>query len=67
MKEQLIRTVDYTNVLYADIAIGATFVLLGIILFRNTTYRYNLLILGSLYLFFALLWHASPIDWTAIL
>lgn len=59
MKEQLIRTVDYTNVLYADIFIGVLTILLGIIFFQNETFRYPLLVLGSLYCFFALLWHAG--------
>ncbi len=59
MKEQLIRTVDYTNVFYADMVIGVSTILLGIIFFRNRTLRYPLLVLGTLYLFFALLWHQS--------
>lgn len=57
MKEQLVWTIDYTNVLYADITIGVVTVLLGIILWKNRTYRYPLLVLGLLYLTFTALWH----------
>ena len=59
MKEQLVRTIDYTNVLYADITIGVVTVLLGVILWNNRTYRYPLIVLGLLYLTFTLLWHNS--------
>jgi hypothetical protein len=57
MKEQLVWTYDYTNVFYADMFISALTILLGIIFFRNKTFRYPLLVCGSLYLSFALLWH----------
>ena len=59
MKEQLVRTIDYTNVLYADITIGVVTVLLGLILWKNRTYRYPLIVLGLLYLTFTSLWHNS--------
>jgi len=59
MKEQLVRTIDYTNVLYADITIGVVTLLLGLILWKNKTYRWPLIVLGLLYLTFTLLWHNS--------
>ncbi|SVD13067.1 uncharacterized protein METZ01_LOCUS365921, partial [marine metagenome] len=48
MKEQLVRTIDYTNVLYADITIGVVTLLLGLILWKNKTYRWPLIVLGLL-------------------
>lgn len=55
----MIKTTDYTNVLYADITIGVVTLLLGLILWKNKTYRWPLIVLGPLYLTFTLLWHYS--------
>ena len=59
MKEQLVWTTDYTNVLYADIVIGTTVILLGLIMWRNTTWRWPLLGCGVIYCVSTLLWHTS--------
>ncbi len=59
MKEQLVRTIDYTNVFIADITIGVVTLLLGIILWKNKTYRWPLIVLGPMYLTFTMLWHYS--------
>ena len=54
-------TYDYTNVLYADIVIATVTIVLGFVLWKNTSFRYPLLVLGTLYGLFTLLWH-FPID-----
>ena len=50
-------TYDYTNVLYADIVIATVTIVLGFVLWKNTSFRYPLLVLGTLYGLFTFLWH----------
>ncbi len=53
------RTIDYTNTLYADITFSVIIISLGIILWRQPDWRIPLLSCGSLYFAFAMLWHFS--------
>jgi hypothetical protein len=45
-----------------DMFFGFLFLLAGVYLFRNKEFRYPLLVGGTIYLFFAFLWHL-PLEW----
>ena len=46
-----------------DIIVATIMLAIGIAFRKDLFLRNNLFVLGTLYLFFALLWHA-PIDWS---
>jgi len=54
---------DQIAMFYFDITVVITALVAGLILRKDLFIRNNLFILGTLYLFFATLWHA-PIDWS---
>jgi len=59
MKEQIVKITDYSNVLIADMVISFVFISLGIILWKNETVRWPLIVCGCIYLGATLLWHYS--------